>query len=489
MRKLFFIFSIFIFNSLLFANLILKAPDSFVKDESYIFEFEVSGSSIVFPKIENIDGFVVEDLGTSRSLQIINGNYDEKISKKFRIIPNKEFTIPSFEFTVDGEKVLSKLKSVKQIQIEKTTSDNFDLTLVSTKKELFVGEDLIVKLIFKYKRGLQITNLGFESPHFDNFWYKKIDNSNKRYEENGYVVQELDFLLFPQKSGKLKIDPLRVDVQMIESRSNSNISFFGAVPKVTKVYSNNLFFDVKELPNSVNLIGDFNIKASIDKKKIKLGESITYRLSIKGLGNFDDIKDFKLDINDATIYDNKPEIKTNYTKNGLEGKYTKVFSVIPNKSLEIPAIKLSYFNKKEKKVVTKKSDSFKIEVIGEKKEEVVLQKPTKKIEKKEIKKVVEEEISTKDKLLYFLFGAFFTLLIFGLYIYVRLQKSKRQKKETSLIKLVKSSNNKDQLMKSLIPYLKIDDNLDKLIFKCQSDNMDFKILKKEILNILKELKL
>lgn len=486
MRYIFIIY--LLFTTSLFANIVLKAPNNYIKDESFIFEFEVSGSLIEFPKIEKLDGFIVESLGSSKSLQIINGNYNQKIAKKYRIIPNKDFTIPSFDFIVDGKTLKSNPKKIFEQKIEKTNSNNFDLELKASKNSLFVGEDLIVKLIFKYRKNLQITDLGFKLPHFENFWYKKLDNSNEKYEDNGFIVQELDFLLFPQKSGNLEIKPIKIDVQLVEQNSNSNFNFFGARPTLKKVYSNKLSFDVKRLPDGVDLIGDFDIKASIDKSKITLGESFTYKLDIKGIGNFDDIKDFELNIDNATIYDNKPKIDVNYSNDGLKGNYSKVFSIVPNRSLEIPSIKLKYYNKKENRVIEKSTKSFIIEVEGEKKEKSILEKTAKKSENIK-QKSVDEQLLLKEKMLFFFFGCLFTFLIFCLYIYVKIQKSKKETKDTSLVKLIKKTKTKEQLIKFLIPYIKKDERLDKLIFDCENREKDFKILKKDIIEILKEMKL
>ena len=485
--RLFIIASILIFlNISLFANVILHSPNTFTKNESFIFEYEAIGTSVKFPEIKAIDGFIVESLGTSRSLQIINGNYDEKISKKFRILPTKEFAIPSFTFIVNDEEVKTDEKQILERKITKTKSDNFDLSLSPSKTSLYVGEELLVKLVFKYKKGLQITNLGFEQPHFENFWYKKIDNANSRYEQNGYIIQELEFLLFPQKSGKLKISSLRVDVQMMDSSSN-NFGFFAASPKLLKVYSNELEFDIKKLPDNTTLIGDFDIKASVDRKKIKQGESISYKIDIDGRGNFDDIQNIKLDIPNVTIYDNKPEIKTKYSKKGYEGTYSKVYSIIPVKSFVIPSINFKYFDKKTKKIIEKSTEAFKIDVINQVSKKVILEKPKEVVShKKEI--IVEKQSSLKEKIVYFFFGIFVTLLIIGLISYVRLQRLKKKKDDIPLIKLVKKTKNKKSLMKVLIPYLKIDSNLDELIYQCE-DETDLKVLKKKIIELLKQIKI
>lgn len=123
MKILKLIFTILIINTFLFASVTLKSPNSFIDSEPFVFEFEVSGSSVKFPKIEKIDQYIVEELGTSRSLQIINGNYSETINKKYRIYPTKEFEIPSFDFEVDGKIEKSNKKNISKSTATKTKSN------------------------------------------------------------------------------------------------------------------------------------------------------------------------------------------------------------------------------------------------------------------------------------------------------------------------------------------------------------------------------
>ena len=477
---------IFLFNLTLFANVKIYAPKTFTKGESLVFSFEVVGEDIKFPEIEKIENYIVESLGSSRSIQVINGDYSEKITRGYRFYPKTDVTIPSFTFEVSGSEYKTEEIFVKAKKLSKTQSQYFDLTIIPSKNELYVGDNLILKLLFKYKRGLQITDLGFDKPHFEGFWYERLNNTNRQYEENGFVVQELDFLLFPQRSGKLKIEPLKVDVQMLDtSRSNNSFSFFSNSTKHLKVYSNELELNIKELPNGLNLIGDFDVKASVDKLEINQGESISYKIDIDGYGNFDDIGDLKLDLQNVTIYENKPEVSTNFRENKNEGTYSKVFSIVPQNSITIPSFELKYFNINTKQIETKKTKSFQIKVNNVKKQEVVLQKqiqvPSEKV--KEI--IVKKDASFQDKLIYFVLGSVFSLLIIGLYWYVINLKSKN-KEDTPLIKQVKSSKTKDSLLKLLIPYVKKNDELDILIFRLEKEN-EIKVIKKEILELLKNI--
>ncbi|NVJ52316.1 MAG: BatD family protein [Campylobacteraceae bacterium] len=475
---------IFILALDLFSSVKLNSSNTFVKGEPFIFEFEIAGSSIKFPKIEKIDSYVVQSLGTSRSLQIINGNYSEKISQKFQILPQEDFTIPSFTFEINGTKVQSPSRKITQRKVNKTVSNNFDLELKASKQKAYVGEDILLKLAFKYKKSLQITNLGFEPPHFENFWYKKIENKNRRYEDNGSIVQELEYLLFPQKEGKLKINPVSIIVQLVNQNSNYGNFSFLSVPSEKRVYSNSLDFDIKPLPKNTNLIGDFDINASIDKDEIKEGESVSLKLNIKGTGNFDDLEDYKLNIQNATIYDNKPQIKTSYSKNGYEGSYEKTFSIVPSSSITIPSFKLKYFDKKQNKIIEKTTKEFKLKVNSLKKDKVT-PKLEKAIQSKETTKVIEKSTTIKEKLLYFSLGSLFTILIFGLYNYVKIYKQKT-KEDKPLIKRIKSAKTKEEILKLLLPYLKYDSKLDELIFKCEKTE-DFKETKKDIISLVKQL--
>ena len=79
------------------------------------------------------------------------------------------------------------------------------------------------------------------------------------------------------------------------------------------------------------------------------------------------------------------------------------------------------------------------------------------------------------------------MLIISLYYYVITSKRKKQE-DKPLVKKVKESKTKEELLKILAVYLKIDAKLDLLIFELEK-TQDINSLKKEIIKILKELKL
>lgn len=490
MKKLIFSFLIFIFNISLFADAYLISPDNFIENEPFNFEIEGTGKSVEIPDIKDIDGNLVKNLGTSRTITSINGEVSTKIKKSFQIFPKEKFTIPSFDIKVDGKTFKTKEKVINRISPSKTVSNNYSFELIVDKNSLYVGESTLLRLKFKYRKDLQIVDLGLVMPTFNNIWMKQLNNS-KKYEEGEYNVQELEFLLFPQKSGVLKLPAVRIDAKILDNQLSSFSMFFSPTKDI-KIYSNSLNLNVKDLPQGVNLIGEFLLKTSISKDKVNTNEPVSFKINIEGYGNIDDIKDIKLNIDDVTIYENKPTIKAKIEDNKYKFSYEKTFSILSNKDFTIPSIKLKYFDKKIKKVVTQKSLEYKIKVKNSTEQKVaVLEKENNKkdlIEPKIQEKIVYKE-SSKSKIVFFIMGAVFTILIIGLYNYVKNRK-KDNSEDLPLVKLVKKSKTNDELLKILVPYLAIDNGLDDIIFKLEKQkNIDIKILKKEIIQILKSLKI
>ena len=173
------------------------------------------------------------------------------------------------------------------------------------------------------------------------------------------------------------------------------------------------------------------------------------------------------------------------------GSYKKSFSIIANKDFEIPIIELSYFDKKTKKVVVKKSKSYKIKV--KKTDKKTSFKGLEKAKIEEKKEIIKEKIvyktSTKQLVLFFIFGILFTILIFGLYFYVKNRKSV-QKDDLPLVKSIKISKTNNEVIKVLLPYIGYNKTLDEMIFKLEkNEDIDLKNIKKEIIKIVESLNL
>ncbi|WP_419765510.1 MAG: BatD family protein [Arcobacter sp.] len=488
--KLYFKLIFLLFTTFLYSDVLLKSNDSFILNENFVFELEAQGSNIEFPDIKKIDNQVVVNLGTSRSMTNINGNIINKIKKTYSFKPQNNFTLPSFEVKVDGKVYRTEEKIITQQTVKKSQLSNFDFQISLNKSSLYVGEEAVLNLKFKYKKDLEIVDLSFLMPIFNDIWSKKIEEQNSSYKENDFIVQELNFLISPQKSGLLEVPSIKIEAKVVDM-NNYSYSLFSQGTKTQKIYSNSLKLDVKPLPDNVNLIGKFDISTSISREEIDEGESISYKVEINGIGNIEDISDIKLKIKDVTIFEDKAKIQTKINNNKNVGSYKKSFSIIANKDFEIPTIELTYFDKKTKKVVVKKSKNYKVKV--KKVDKEVSFKGLEKAKVEEKKEIIKEKIvyktSIKEMILFFIFGILFTILIFGLYFYVKNRKSV-QKDDLPLVKLIKISKTDNEVIKLLLPYIGYNKTLDEMIFKLEkSEDIDLKNIKKEIIKIVESLNL
>uniref|UniRef100_UPI0040486B81 BatD family protein n=1 Tax=Aliarcobacter sp. TaxID=2321116 RepID=UPI0040486B81 len=483
-----FLILFFLSFSALFANIKLSISSTeIIKGEPLVFTLEVEGNDISFPDLKQVDGNIISEISNSSQTNIINNQLTKRIKKTYSFIPQKDFLFPSLEVVVDGKSYYTKEQKITLKNPSKTQSDIFDLDISSSKKDLFVGENFILTMKFKYKKDANVVDLSLEKPNFDSFWFNQIDDT-KKYEEKDFIILELKFLMSALKEGALKIEPINIRIQMVD---NSSFSIFSST-KNLKIYSNSLDFNVKKLPNNIKLIGNFQIESSVDKLKVKKGEAVSFKIKVFAEGNVDDIPDLKPEINGLTIYENKPKIKTQLVDNKYVGEYEKVFSIVANNSFTIPSISLEYFDKNLNKTIIKKTKQFDIEILNnELKKEPILEKAVNETvneeKPKEIIKI-EQKSSLLDKIIFFTFGIIFCLLIISLYFYVINLRRKKNENNRPLIKKVNTCKSKSELLKTLAIYLKIDSKLDELILKIEKEE-DIKLLKKEAIKIIKELKL
>ena len=482
-----------IFTSLASANVTMNSPSSFHVGEPLIFSLEAIGGDIKLPVIKSIDGFIVTQNGSSKSLSIVNGKRKQNIQISYKLYPNKTITIQKFKVLIDGKEYFTKEKIVSQIKVQKTKSKYIDFVIGVSQKDLFVGEQTIFTLTFKYRRDLQIVDLGFAAPSFSNFWYKQISQPAK-YDEGQFVVQKLNYIIFPQKSGKITIPALKVDVSLVDSRNN-NMSFFGPAVRIEKIYSNELVLNIKDLPNDIFLIGDFKVKENLENKELKAGDALNFDIEIQGRGNIDDIPELKLDIPNATIYDNKA-IKTYDMIDGLYGgTYKKSYSIVANEDFIIPSAVLKYFDKNNNIIKVLKTKEYKIKIKKDTQKstqkEIQLHKQQKnenEINKKNEKEIVKViETTDNQKLLYFFFGFIVSTVVFSLALYIKNQRSKKLHAELPLEKEVKQTKSTNELLNILLSYINIDEDLDKMIYSLENEKtVNFKQIKKDILEIIKQ---
>ncbi len=218
------------------------------------------------------------------------------------------------------------------------------MNLSLNRKEVFVGEHIVVTIkIFTRVDISGINEIKF--PGFEGFLKTDLETppltSLRRENVNGTIygtgiVQQ--FLLYPQISGDIKIDPVQISV-LIQQKSGNSDPFFGdffstytTIPKA--IASLPVTVKVNPLPGArpadfSGIVGKASITASLDKDSVTVNDPVNLKLVLSGNGNLKiaNAPELKLPA-DIEIYD--PKITDNL-KNGIGGTSgQKVFEYLLN---------------------------------------------------------------------------------------------------------------------------------------------------------------
>ncbi len=225
-----------------------------------------------------------------------------------------------------------------------SANDAIHLVAEISKGNPYVNEPITVvyKLYFSYNIG--ITNWReLNKPKYNDFWSQNIDIKQLVAEEGKYNGEKYrcvvlrKTVLYPQKSGKLEIEPLSldIDVQVPTNRRN----FFGQVQVVQdnkRVSAGSKTITVKPLPETgkpidfSGAVGRFNFSVTPSKTSLKNGESLDLKVVASGTGN---LKLFTLPKpvvpNSLEMYDAVHNEKVNTPLSGMNGQISDSYTIIP----------------------------------------------------------------------------------------------------------------------------------------------------------------
>ena len=180
--------------------------------------------------------------------------------------------------------------------------------------------------------------------------------------ENEEIASQIigSFVVFPEKSGEFSILPA------LAKLNNDKIS------------SNKLKINVKKLPDKApesfkNAVGEFKIELiAPNKKEIEINKPFDIFVKLSGEGNLKSIALPKIiESADYNVLKPKQEADIQTKSKGLLGEITEHYLIVPKKEGEI-AVKIedfTFFNLKEEKYKTLKTDELRINSIKPKEPE------------------------------------------------------------------------------------------------------------------------
>lgn len=250
------------------------------------------------------DFIILAGPGTSTSMQVINGTVTRETSLTYTLQPKKagKFTIGSASIRANGRKMVSKSITVEVVkntgsqQNGRSGGGDAFVRVVPGKTKAYLGEQ--VSLDIKLFTAVDIEGYDIpEYPEYEGFYAQELRNfpSNIVQEVvNGrqYTTRVLRRIaLFPQQTGKLTIEPFRVQLGMIdeEDRTASGF-FFRRNVRPVFVTTEAVSITVDPLPaNSpasfCGAVGAYSIQAAVNKKDLTTDDAFSVSVSIEGNGD------------------------------------------------------------------------------------------------------------------------------------------------------------------------------------------------------------
>ena len=320
------------------------------------------------------DGFrVVGGPFQQMSQQWINGRGSFSKAYSYILLPSQKgiLTIKQASVEINGQiykTVPVKINVTNAIEIPKDPNDvpvsaDNELHLVAdiSKINPYINEPITVVYKLYFSNNIGITNSQeLEKPKYNDFWSQNIDIKQLTVEQSTYngenyrCVVLKKVILYPQKSGKLTIEPLSLDLDLQLPTNRRNI--FGQIQIVQgnkRVSAGAKTINVKPLPEKGKPIdfsggvGRLSFSAIPSKTTLKHGESFDLIIKVTGNGNLK-LFDLPKPIVPAALEMYEPVHSENVSTplSGMTGSISDKYTIIPDfkGNYPIKAMSFTYFD-------------------------------------------------------------------------------------------------------------------------------------------------
>ena len=332
--------------------------------------------------------------GPNRSVQYqwINGKRSYNMTYTFFLAPKAQgtFKIGSATVEVNGDTYKSNPVTItvtKPIDKPKDPNDpnyiatqNLHLVAEVSNSNPYLNEAITVvyKLYVSTDTGVEQWR-EIDNPRYNDFWSQNIKiqqlrpvNTKFNGEDYRYVVLK-KVVLYPQKSGKLDLEPLSLDVTMKVPTNQRSIFGDRVMARVNRTVSaGNKTIQVKALPEKgkpidfSGAVGKFDFSVTTTKDQLDASEAFQATVEVSGNGNLKLIELPKLTLpSSLEVYEpeHTESIKTDL--DGMKGKIADNYTIIPQfkGKYPIPSISFSYFNPKTESYERLNSNEIIIDVL------------------------------------------------------------------------------------------------------------------------------
>ncbi len=394
-----------LFLPLLLFAFILKAQDT----APVTFEMKLSKSKLGLNERLRVDFIMNKDgdnfnppdfagfrvlMGPSQAISSswVNGVRSYSKSYSYTLAPAAKgtFTIKQATIVIKGKIYKSLQKKIvvttavskpsDQMTADDVADENLHLVAEVSKTNPYLNEAITVVYKLYVSPSISVSNYQpLDNPKYNNFWSQDIkvtsinaQNGTYKGKPYRYVVLKR-VVLYPQKSGKLEIEPLSLDVT-VDVPTNKRDFFGGRIYAQTNktVSAGNRTIDVKPLPlknqpaDFNGAVGDFDFSVVTSKTSLNASESLQATVEVSGKGN---LKLFKLPEpelpSSLEVYEPEFTEGVRTTLGGMQGMVSNSYTIVPSfrGKYPLPSIAFSFFNPKTETYTTLSSKEIFINVL------------------------------------------------------------------------------------------------------------------------------
>ena len=354
------------------------------------FEMNQDGDNFNPPSFENFT--VVGGPNQSVSNSWINGQRSYSKTYSYFVSPKKlgTFTINQATIEIDDQTYKTSPVAITVTSaVSKPTdgnnadyvaSENIHLVAEVSNSNPYLNESITVVYKLYVSPNTGVSNWReIDNPRYNDFWSQNIDIKGLKVQNGTYKGDDYRYVvlrrtvLYPQKTGKLDIEPLSLDITVDVPTKRRDIFGGRLMTQVHKTVSaGNRTISVKPLPETgkpadfTGAVGDFNFKVSTSKTELNATESLQAKVEVTGNGNLKLFELPKLSVpSSLEVYEPEKDDRIRTNLNGMQGERSENYTIVPQYKgkYPIPSISFSYFDIKTKTYKRLTSNEIVIDVL------------------------------------------------------------------------------------------------------------------------------
>jgi len=337
-------------------------------------DFEMNENGDNFNPPPFVDFQVISGPQQAVSRSWVNGVQSFSKTYTYFLTPKKKGTVRlgQAEITINGEIYKTSPIDIEVINAVEKPNDpnnvdglidgNIHLVAEISNTNPYLNEGITVIYKLYFRNPISVSDVSeLEAPSYGDFWSHLIKigraEINMRGSYKGEPYNEVVWrkaVLYPQKTGPLKLEPLTLNLSL--SVPSNRRDLFGRrilTQSQKTLTTGQRIINVKELPlrnkpeSFTGAVGQFDFDIILDKDALKASESFQAKVKVKGKGNLKLFNLPKISFpNTLEVYEPEHDEQVKITLSGMEGTIEDNYTIVPQfqGKYPIPSVAFSYFD-------------------------------------------------------------------------------------------------------------------------------------------------